>query len=53
MRVAGVYMSQQEAEAVITELRSSKNQDQRLTDLVKDLKVEVVPLGFIYQQLNW
>ena len=50
--VAGVYMSQQEAEAVITELQSAKNQDQRLTDLVKDLQVEVVPLGFIYQQLK-
>ncbi len=50
--VAGVYMSQQEAEAVITELRNAKDKDQRLADLVKDLKVEVVPLGFIYQQLK-
>ncbi|TVP60634.1 MAG: hypothetical protein EA343_16785 [Nodularia sp. (in: Bacteria)] len=50
--VAGVYMSQQEAEAVITELQSANNQDQRLTDLVKNLQVEVVPLGFIYQQLK-
>ena len=50
--VAGVYMSQQEAEAVITELQNAQNKDQRLTDLVKNLQVEVVPLGFIYQQLK-
>ncbi|MBD2771693.1 Tic22 family protein [Iningainema tapete] len=50
--VTGVYMSQKEAQAFISELRNAKGQDAKMTELVKSLQVTAVPLGVIYQQLQ-
>jgi Tic22-like family len=50
--VTGVYLSRQEAQAFINELRNGKNTDQKMQDIVKSLQVTPVPLGVIYQQLQ-
>ncbi|MDF5713109.1 MAG: hypothetical protein PUP93_04285 [Rhizonema sp. NSF051] len=50
--VTGVYMSHQEAEGFINQLRNLKDKDPKLTELVKSLQVTAVPLGVIYQQLK-
>lgn len=50
--VAGVYMSRQEAQAFINELRNAKGKDQKMEQLVNSLQVTAVPLGKIYDQLR-
>ncbi len=50
--VTGVYMSQQEAQAFINDLRNVKDKDPKMTEIVKSLQVTAVPLGVIYQQLQ-
>lgn len=50
--VTNVYMSQQEAQAFINELRTVKDKDPKLNEIVKSLQVTAVPLGVIYQQLQ-
>jgi hypothetical protein len=50
--VTGVYMSQQEAQAFIDQLRAAKDKDPKLSEIVKSLQVTAVPLGVIYQQLQ-
>jgi hypothetical protein len=50
--VTGVYLSQQEAQDFINQLRNLKNKDPKLTEIVKSLQVTAVPLGVIYQQLQ-
>jgi len=50
--VTGVYMSRQEAQAFITELKNLKNKDPKMEEMVKSLQVTAVPLGVIYQQLQ-
>lgn len=52
LTMSGVYMNQQEAEAVITELQSAKNKNPEIAELAKTLQVGVVPLGTIYQHLK-
>ncbi len=50
--VTGVYMSQQEAQNFINELKKLKNQDPKMTQMVKSLQVTPVPLGVIFQQVQ-
>ncbi|MBW4562979.1 MAG: hypothetical protein KME32_17890 [Mojavia pulchra JT2-VF2] len=50
--VTGVYMSRQEAQKFITELRSAQAKDPKIQEMVKSLQVTAVPLGVIYQQLQ-
>ncbi|MBW4612047.1 MAG: hypothetical protein KME21_01950 [Desmonostoc vinosum HA7617-LM4] len=50
--VTGVYMSRQEAQAFVNELRNTKNQDPKMQEMIKNLQVTAVPLGVIYQQLQ-
>jgi hypothetical protein len=50
--ITGVYMSRQEAQAFINELRNVKNKDPKMEEIVKSLQVTPVPLGVIYQQLQ-
>ncbi|MBR8839013.1 MAG: hypothetical protein DSM106950_34685 [Stigonema ocellatum SAG 48.90 = DSM 106950] len=50
--VTGVYMSQQEAQAAINDLRNVKDKDPKMAEIVKSLQVTAVPLGVIYQQLQ-
>ncbi|WP_341525497.1 Tic22 family protein [Nostoc sp. UHCC 0302] len=50
--VTGVYMSRQEAQAFINELKNAQGKDPKLSDMVKNLQVTPVPLGVIYQQLQ-
>ncbi|TAE55316.1 MAG: hypothetical protein EAZ76_08855 [Nostocales cyanobacterium] len=50
--VTGVYMSRQEAEKFIQELRKAKNKNPKLEEMAKKLQVTAVPLGVIYQQLQ-
>ncbi len=48
--VTGVYLSQQDAQSFINDLRNLKNKDPKLAEIVKTLQVTAVPLGVIYQQ---
>ncbi|HIK05028.1 MAG TPA: hypothetical protein IGS40_09970 [Trichormus sp. M33_DOE_039] len=50
--VTGVYLSRQDAQAFITELRNAKGKDPKTEEMVKSLQVTAVPLGVIYQQLQ-
>jgi Tic22-like family len=50
--VTGVYLSRQEAQAFINELRNAKGKDPKIEEMVKSLQVTAVPLGVIYQQLQ-
>ncbi|RCJ41049.1 hypothetical protein A6770_36505 [Nostoc minutum NIES-26] len=50
--VTGVYLSRQDAQAFITELRNAKGKDPKMEELVKNLQVTALPLGVIYQQLQ-
>ncbi len=50
--VTGVYMSRQEAQGFINELRNTKGKDQKMEQLVSSLQVTAVPLGKIYDQLR-
>jgi len=50
--VTGVYMSKQEAQAFISELRKVKDKDPKMSQMVKSLQVTPVPLGVIFQQLQ-
>ncbi|WP_414576237.1 Tic22 family protein [Anabaena sp. CCY 9402-a] len=51
--VTGVYLSRQEAETFIRELRNNaKGKDPKMEAIVKNLQVTAVPLGVIYQQLQ-
>lgn len=50
--VTGVYMSQQEAQAFINQLRSRQEKDPKVVEMIKSLQVTPVPLGVIYQQLQ-
>ncbi len=47
-----VYMSRQEAQSFINELRTAKGKDPKMEEMVKSLQVTAVPLGVIYQQLQ-
>ncbi|MFN6567665.1 trypsin-like peptidase domain-containing protein [Dendronalium sp. ChiSLP03b] len=48
--VTGVYLSRQDAQTFINELRNAKNKDPKMEELVKSLQITAVPLGAIYQQ---
>lgn len=50
--VTGVYLSRQDAQAFITQLRNAKGKDPKMEEMVKSLQVTAVPLGVIYQQLQ-
>jgi len=50
--VTGVYLSRQEAQAFINQLRSTNSKDPKMAEIVKSLQVTAVPLGIIYQQLE-
>ncbi|WP_353929798.1 Tic22 family protein [Okeanomitos corallinicola TIOX110] len=50
--VTGVYMSRQEAEKFIQDLRKAKNKNPKLEEMARKLQVTAVPLGVIYQQLQ-
>jgi len=50
--VTGVYMSRQEAETFIKELKDLKTKDTKLAALVRNLQVSTVSLGYLYQQLE-
>jgi Tic22-like family len=50
--VTGVYLSRQEAQTFINELRNAKGKDPKTEEMVKSLQVTAVPLGVIYQQLQ-
>ena len=50
--VTGVYMSQQEAQAFVQELRQSKPKDPKKVQMFNSLQVTPVPLGLIYKQLQ-
>ena len=50
--VTGVYMSQQEAQAFISELRNVKDKDPKMAQMVKSLQATPVPLGVIFQQVQ-
>ncbi|MGF1674434.1 MAG: Tic22 family protein [Rivularia sp. (in: cyanobacteria)] len=50
--VTGVYMSQQEAQAFIAELRNVKDKDPKTTQMVKSLQATPVPLGVIFEQVQ-
>jgi hypothetical protein len=50
--ITGVYLSRQEAQTFINELRNAKNKDPKLEEIAKSLQVTAVPLGVIYQQLQ-
>ncbi len=50
--VTGVYLSRQEAQTFINELRNAKGKDPKLEEIAKNLQVTAVPLGVIYQQLQ-
>ncbi|AFY47282.1 Tic22-like family [Nostoc sp. PCC 7524] len=50
--VTGAYLSRQEAQAFINELRNAKGKDPKMEEMVKSLQVTAVPLGVIYQQLQ-
>jgi hypothetical protein len=50
--VTGVYLSRQEAQAFVNELRNAKGKDPKMEEMVKSLQVTALPLGVIYQQLQ-
>ncbi|MBW4626816.1 MAG: hypothetical protein KME49_15270 [Brasilonema octagenarum HA4186-MV1] len=50
--VTDVFMSGQEAQAFINELRNVKGKDPKMADMLKSLQVTPVPLGMIYQKLQ-
>ena len=50
--VTGVYMSQQEAQAFVQQLRNSKPKDPKKAKMFETLQVTPVPLGLIYKQLQ-
>lgn len=50
--ITGAYMSRQEAQAFINELRNTQGKDPKMQEIVKSLQVTAVPLGVIYQQLQ-
>ncbi|MEI1374271.1 hypothetical protein PQG02_23200 [Nostoc sp. UHCC 0926] len=50
--VTNVYLSPQEAQAFITELRNVKGKDPKMEELVKSVQVTALPLGVIYQQVQ-
>jgi V8-like Glu-specific endopeptidase len=50
--VTGVYMSRQEAQKFINDLRNTQSKDPKLQAIVNNLQVTAVPLGVIYQQLE-
>lgn len=50
--VTDVFMSGQEAQAFINELRNAKSKDPKMAEMLKSLQVTPVPLGMIYQKLQ-
>ncbi|MBD2211374.1 hypothetical protein H6G64_01355 [Calothrix sp. FACHB-156] len=50
--VTGVYLSRQEAQKFINDLRNTKEKDPKIQEMLKSLQVTAVPLGVIYQQLQ-
>jgi Tic22-like family len=50
--VTGVYLSRQDAQAFINELRNAKGKDPKMEEMVKTLQITAVPLGIVYQQLQ-
>ncbi|NMG21576.1 Tic22 family protein [Brasilonema bromeliae] len=50
--VTDVFMSGQEAQAFINELRNVKGKDPKMAEMLKSLQVTPVPLGMIYQKLQ-
>ncbi|MBW4643705.1 MAG: hypothetical protein KME23_12070 [Goleter apudmare HA4340-LM2] len=50
--VTGVYLSRQEAQTFINQLRNAKGKDPKIDEIAKNLQVTAVPLGVIYQQLQ-
>ncbi|WP_066381577.1 MULTISPECIES: Tic22 family protein [unclassified Anabaena] len=50
--VTGAYLSRQEAQAFINDLRNAQGKDPKMAEIVKSLQVTPVPLGVIYQQLQ-
>lgn len=50
--VTDVFMSGQEAQAFINELRNVQGKDPKMAEMLKSLQVTPVPLGMIYQRLR-
>lgn len=50
--VADVFMSGQDAQAFINELRNVQGKDPKMAEMLKSLQVTPVPLGMIYQKLR-
>ncbi|ARV63317.1 hypothetical protein BZZ01_30025 [Nostocales cyanobacterium HT-58-2] len=50
--VTDVFMSGQEAQAFINELRNVKGKDPKMAEMLKSLQVTPVPLGIIYKKLQ-
>lgn len=50
--VTGVYLSRQDAQAFINELRKNNRNAPKMAELVNNLQVTTAPLGAIYEQLQ-
>ena|GEM_PF-677179 len=50
--ITGVYMSREEAQSFIDQLKSLKTKDTKLEAIVENLQVSTVSLGYLYQQLE-
>ncbi|MBD2776916.1 Tic22 family protein [Iningainema tapete] len=50
--VTSVYMSQEDAQAKVSELQKLEDNDPNVTELIKSMRVTSVPLGVIYQQIQ-
>ncbi|MGI2905724.1 Tic22 family protein [Tolypothrix sp. VBCCA 56010] len=50
--VTQVFMSAQEAQAFMNQLRNRKDPDPKIAEIVKTLQVKAVPLGVIYQKVK-
>jgi hypothetical protein len=50
--VTEVFMSPQEAQAVLNKLKTSQGKDPKMAEIMKQLQVTPLPLGLIYQQLQ-
>jgi Tic22-like family len=50
--VADVFMSGQEAQSFMEQLRTSKGNDPKLGEVIKTLNVRAVPMGIIYEKFR-
>jgi Tic22-like family len=50
--VTQVFMSGQEAQAFMNQLRNRKDQDPKMAEMLKSLQITAVPMGVIYQKFK-